>query len=107
MKTKIVFVSFCMAIAACGQSSDKKSPQEQAAATCAAEAKVLIGEKTYTLDLNALAQSAKLTGDTWQLQVPVTIEPGLRGEVKQTLVCHVRNQDGKPSVITKINFIYL
>ena len=85
----------------------QKSPQEQAVATCAAEAKVLIGEKTYNLDLTAWAQSAKLIGDTWQLQVPVTIEPGLRGEVKQTLLCHVRLQAGKPGEITKINFIFL
>lgn len=107
MRTKIVLISFCTIISACSQSGDKLTPQEQAANICAAEAKVLIGDKTYSMDQTMLTQSAKLAEDTWQLQAPVTIEPGLRGEVKQTLVCHVRNQDGKPSVITKINFIYL
>lgn len=106
MRTKIVFVSFCMAIVACGQTADKKSPQQQAADTCAKEAITLIGDKTYELDLTALTQSAKLSDDTWQVQAPVTIEPGLRGEVKQTLTCNVRLQAGKPAVVTKINFIF-
>lgn len=106
MRTKIVFVSFCMAIAACGQSADKIGPQEQAANACAAEAKVRIGEKTYEIDLPALAQSAKLADDAWQVQAPIIIEPGLRGEVKQTLSCNVRIQNGKPAEVTKINFIY-
>jgi hypothetical protein len=105
MKTKIMLVSFCMVIAAC-QSADKASPQEQAANACAAEAKIRIGEKTYELDLVALTKSAKLNADIWQVQAPITIEPGLRGEVKQTLSCDIRLQDGKPAEITSINFIF-
>lgn len=106
MNTKIVLISFCMAIAACGQSGDKASPQDQAANACAEEAKIRIGEKTYELDLAALTKSAQLNADTWQVQAPITIEPGLRGEVKQTLSCDVRLQDGKPAEVTAINFIY-
>lgn len=106
MKTKIAFITFCMAIAACGQSANNASPQQQAADACSAEAKVRIGEKTYELDLAALTQSAKLNVDAWQVQAPITIEPGLRGEVKQTLSCDVRLQTGKPAEVTAINFIY-
>ncbi len=106
MKTKIVFITFCMAIAACGHSANNASPQEQAANACAAEVKVRLGEKTYAIDLPTLTQSAKLNEDAWQVQAPITIEPGLRGEVKQTLSCNVRLQDGKPAEVTKINFVY-
>ena len=95
-----------MAIAACGQSADKTGPQDQAAAACAAEVKVRLAEKSYEIDLPTLTQSAKLIDDAWQVQAPIIIEPGLRGEVKQTLSCNVRLQDGKPGVVTKINFIY-
>ena len=59
MKTKIVFITFCMAIAACGHSANNASPQEQAANACAAEVKVRLGEKTYAIDLPTLTQSAK------------------------------------------------
>ncbi len=106
MNKRIVFITFCMAIAACGQSADNDTPQQRAAAACETEAKARIGEKTYQLDIAALAASAKAVDDGWELQAPVIIEPGLRDEVKQTLQCKVRLQQGKPDEVTYINFIF-
>jgi hypothetical protein len=80
-----------MAIAACGQSANNDTPQQRAAQACEAEAKTRIGEKTYRLDIAALA---------------IVIDPGLRDEVKQTLECKVRVQQGKPDEVTYINFIF-
>ena len=95
-----------MVIAACGQSADNDTPQQRAAVACESEAKVRIGEKTYQLDIAALAASAKPADDGWELQAPVIIDPGLRDEVKQTLECKVRIQQGKPDEVTNINFIF-
>jgi hypothetical protein len=106
MNKRIVFISFCMAIAACGQSANNDTPQQSAAAACEAEAISRIGEKTYQLDIAALAASAKMAEDVWELSVPVIINPGLRDEVKQTLECKVRVQQGKPNEVTYINFIF-
>jgi hypothetical protein len=106
MNKRIGFLSFCMVIAACGQSADNDTPQQRAALACEAEAKTRIGEKTYQLDVAALTASAKAADDGWELKAPVVIEPGLRDEVRQTLECKVRVQQGKPEEVTNINFIF-
>ncbi len=106
MDKKIIFIIFCMMIAACGKSANNDTPQQRAAAACEAEAKTRIGEKSYQLDIAALATSAKSADGSWELQAPIVIEPGLREEAKQILQCTVRIQEGKPSEVTYINFIY-
>jgi hypothetical protein len=106
MNKKIAFILFSMAIAACGNSENNQTPQQRASSACEAEAKIRLGDKTYSLDLAALSQSAKFADDSWQVQAPITIEPGLRGEEKQTLSCSIRLQDGKPAEVTTINFIF-
>lgn len=95
-----------MAIAACGKSANNDTPQQRAAVACELEAKSRIGEKTYQLDVAALAASAKPADDGWELKAPVIIDPGLRDEVQQTLECKVRVQQGKPDEVTNINFIF-
>lgn len=95
-----------MAIAACGQSANNDTPQQRAAQACEMEAKTRIGEKTYELDIAALAANAKAVEDVWEMQAPIVISPGLRDEVKQTLECKVRVQQGKPDEVTYINFIF-
>lgn len=95
-----------MAIAACGQSANNDTPQQRAAQACETEAKTRIGEKTYELDIAALAANAKAVEDVWEMQAPIVISPGLRDEVKQTLECKVRVQQGKPDEVTYINFIF-
>jgi hypothetical protein len=106
MNKKIIYIIFCLMIAACGKSANNETPQQRAAAACEAEAKTRIGEKSYQLDIAALAASAKAADGSWELQVPIVIEPGLRTEAKQILECTVRLQDGKPSEVTYINFNY-
>lgn len=106
MRKKIIFAAFCSILAACGKSAEQNTPQQQAANACATEAKARIGNKVYELDLAALTSSAKLVDGIWQLQEPITIEPGLRDEVKQNLTCEVRVQKDKPSEVTKIEFIF-
>jgi hypothetical protein len=106
MNKRIVFIAFCMAIAACGQSANNDTPQQRAAQACETEAKTRIGEKTYELDIAALAANAKAVEDVWEMQAPIVISPGLRDEVKQTLECKVRVQQGKPDEVTYINFIF-
>lgn len=101
----IVMAAICLG-ACSGGGGASNSPKERAAAACEAEAKVRIGEKTYQLDIAALAQSAQRMDDVWAMQVPIVIEPGLRDEAKQTLECKVRVQDGKPEEVTYINFIF-
>ena len=106
MRKNIIFIVFCMAIAACGKSANNQTPQQLAAAACEAEAKIRIGEKTYQIDMAALAASAKTSDGGWELNVPIVIDPGLRDEVKQTLECKVRAKDDKTLEVTDIQFIY-
>lgn len=107
MRNQILLISFCLTLAACGKGSDNVSPEAQASNACATEAKTLIGDKTYDLDLAELTKNAKLVDGVWQMQAHITIEPGLREEVKQTLICEVRVQKDKPSEVTKIEFIFI
>jgi hypothetical protein len=106
MRTKIAFITFCMIIAACGKTAVNETPQQQAAVACDTEAKSRIGEKTYQLDISVLGTSAKTTDGGWVLEAPIIINPGLRDEAKQILQCTVRTQEGKPSEVTDIQFIF-
>ena len=106
MRLPIVMMTAICLGACSGGGGASNSPKERAAAACEAEAKVRIGEKTYQIDIAALAQSAQRVDDVWAMQAPIVIEPGLRDEAKQTLECKVRVQDGKPDEVTYINFIF-
>lgn len=81
---------------------------EQAATACEAYAKGQLGDKTYQLDHAVLAKSLAPSGDGAQiLRSPITIDPGLASESKQTLECTVRFVPGKdaPDVIN-LQFIW-
>ncbi|MBP7370590.1 MAG: hypothetical protein KA902_04050 [Arenimonas sp.] len=106
MLKKILCIPFCLVLVACNSNSEQTNPQQIAAKTCADEAKVRIGDKVYELDLATLTASAKLVDGNWQMQAPITIEPGLRDEVKQNLTCEVHLQKDKPSEVIKIEFIF-
>jgi len=107
-KTLLLTVT-CLMLAACsggGAGGGNDTPQQRAVAACEAEAKTRLGEKTYQIDSAALTQSAKRADDQWDLRGPITVNPGLRDEAKQTLECRVRAQDGKAAEVTYINFIF-
>jgi len=81
---------------------------ELAATACEAFAKGQLADKTYQLDHAVLAKSLADAGGGGQiLRAPITIEPGLSSESKQTLECTVRFVDGKdtPDVIN-LQFIW-
>jgi hypothetical protein len=99
----------CLVLAACSDTASVgggDTPQQRAAAACEAEAKTRLGEKTYQIDSTALTQSAKRVDDQWDLRGPITVNPGLRDEAKQTLECRVRALNGKAAEVTYINFIF-
>ena len=84
------------------------SRNELAASACEAYAKGQLGDKTYKLDQSVLAASMKDAGDgASALSGPITIEPGLSSESKQTLECSVRFVPGKgaPDVLS-MQFIW-
>jgi len=75
---------------------------------CDAYAKQQLGDKTYKLDLAALAGSlTELSGGMQFLKAPIVIDPGLTTEAKQSLECTVRFTAGKdqPDVM-KMQFIW-
>ncbi len=79
-----------------------------AATACEVYAKGQLGDKTYKLDHAALAASMKDAGDgASRLSSPITIEPGLSSESKQSLECSVRFVAGKdaPDVLS-MQFIW-
>ena len=81
---------------------------ELAATACETYAKGQQAEKTYQLDHAALAGSLSDSGDgAHLLRAPITIDPGLSSESKQTLECTVRFVEGKdaPDVIN-LQFIW-
>ena len=90
-----------------GSGASAGGPNELAANACEAYAKGQLGEKTYQLDHAALAGSMAKSGDGNVLRGPITIDPGLSSESKQTLECTVRFLPGKdaPDVIN-LQFIW-
>lgn len=107
--TTSLIAGSCLMLSACSGSVNvggSETPQQRAAAACEAEAKTRLGEKTYQIDGAALTRSAKRADDQWDLRGPITVDPGLRDEAKQTLECRVRAQDGKAAEVTYINFIF-
>lgn len=104
MIRKSLIALFILGLTACGDSTTKQAPEQQAAAACQAEAHTRTEGKTFDLDFAALAGSAKAQDNIWEMQAPITIQPGLRDEAKQTLKCRVRLQQGKEPEIISIGF---
>ena len=104
---KLVAVVATLALlAGCGGAGGSKN--ELAASACEAYAKGQLTEKTYQLDHALLAASMAEVGDgSSSLRSPITINPGLASESKQTLECTVRFVAGKeqPDVL-KMQFIW-
>jgi hypothetical protein len=98
-----------LGIAGCGGGGGGGGGQGGLAAdACEVAAKAALGDKTFSLDKAALAGSMKAEADGSQLlKGPVTVEPGLANESKQTLECSVRFIAGKdaPDVL-RVQFIW-
>ncbi|OGT60736.1 MAG: hypothetical protein A3E01_07465 [Gammaproteobacteria bacterium RIFCSPHIGHO2_12_FULL_63_22] len=107
--TAITLLLMLMALAACSnKAGGGGSKNELAATACDAYAKGQLEDKTYQLDHAELAKSMADAGDGASLlRGPITIEPGLASESKQTLECRVRFVEGKdtPDVIN-MQFIW-
>lgn len=106
----IVMMMALMALVACSNKagSGGGSKAELAAAACDTYAKGQLEDKSYKLDDAELAKSMADAGDGASLlRAPITIEPGLSSESKQTLECRVRFVEGKdaPDVIN-MQFIW-
>jgi hypothetical protein len=102
-------VLVALGIAGCGGGGGGGGGQGGLAAqACEVEAQKALGTKTMALDKSALAASMAAQSDGSQLlKGPVTVEPGLAGESKQTLECSVRFVSGKdtPDVL-RVQFIW-
>lgn len=101
-----------LALVACskGPAPAGNTRNELAATACENYAKGQLADKTYQLDHAALAASLVDTvgGDgTQTLKAPITVDPGLSSESKQTLECTVRFVEGHdaPDVIN-LQFIW-
>lgn len=109
-----ILVCTCL-LAACGgrgsgtgSQAAVNSRNDLAATACEDYAKGQLGDKTYKLDHAVLAATMKDAGDGANaLSGPITIEPGLASESKQTLECSVRFVPGKaaPDVLS-MQFIW-
>lgn len=102
MKAIVIIVLLAL-LTACGAGDKATDKNTLAAKACEAYAKDQIGDKPYVLDRAVLAASMKDAGDgSMSLHGPITIEPGLTSELKETLECTVRFAEGKeqPDVIT-------
>ena len=105
-------VALTAILAGCGSGSSTSvavsdSKNDVAARACDAYAKSQLPDKTYQLDLVALAASMKADSDMQALSAPIVIDPGSNGEAKETLDCKVRlSADGKSADVIGINFIF-
>ena len=102
-------VLVALGIAGCGGGGDDAGGQGALAAkACDTAAKAALEGKTHALDTEAYAKTMLAQADgTHLLKGPVTIEPGLATESKQTLECSVRFTKGKeaPDVL-RVQFIW-
>src|SRR5688572_4616932 len=96
MRSCALPVLAALALAGCGGSGGADSKSTIAAKACEESARTQLGTKTFELDDAALAASMVAQPDGSQLlKGPITIEPGLAAESKQTLECNVRFVDTK------------
>lgn len=86
-----------LAMVGCGGSGGGAGGQGAAAAkACDAWARQQLVDKPYELDQAAYAATMAAQPDGSQLlKGPITIDPGLTSESKQTLECSVRFVEGK------------
>ena len=104
----VLAIAVSAVLAGCGGGGSGSSKNELAATACDVYAKGQLGDKIYKLDHAALASSLADAGDGSNfLHTPITIDPGLSSESKQTLECTVRFVPGKeqPDVL-KMQFIW-
>ena len=98
-----------LGIAGCGGGGGEAGGQgAMAAKACEDSARTTLGEKTFELDLATLGKSMAAQADGSQLlKGPITVEPGLATESKQTLECSVCFAAGKetPDVL-RVQFIW-
>jgi hypothetical protein len=97
-----------LALTACGKGGGGGGQGGLAAKACEDAARAQLGEKTFAVDLAALGDAMKAQPDGSQLlKGPITVEPGLATESKQTLECSVRFVAGKdaPDVL-RVQFIW-
>ena len=107
--TAITLLLLLTALAACSNKAGGGGSRNELAATaCDAYAKGQLEDKTYKLDHAELAKSMADAGDGASLlRGPITIEPGLASESKQTFECRVRFVEGKDSPdVINIQFIW-
>ena len=105
---RVLLALLLAALAACSQPSVGNSRNELAATACETYAKGQLAEKTYQLDHAVLAASlAEGTDGAQVLRSPITIDPGLSTESKQTLECTVRFVESReaPDVLN-LHFIW-
>jgi hypothetical protein len=109
MKLTVITLLSLATLAACSnKAGGGGSKAELAANACDTYAKSQLEDKTYKLEHAELAKSMADSGDGSSiLRGPITIEPGLASESKQTLECRVRFVEGKdaPDVIN-MQFIW-
>jgi hypothetical protein len=101
-------VLVALGIAGCGANSGPGGKGMIAAKACEESARQQLSGKTFEMDAGALAASDAAQPDGTQLlKAPITIEPGLAAESKQTLECSVRFVEGKaaPDVL-RVQFIW-
>jgi outer membrane murein-binding lipoprotein Lpp len=105
---KLFTVGAVLLLAGCaGGTGGSNSKNDIAASACETYAKTQLGDKTYKLDLKALAGSMKAEGDMQGLSAPIVVEPGTNAEAKETLDCKVRfSPDGKSADVINLNFIF-
>ena len=104
-----VVLAMVAVLAGCGggAGTGAASKNDIAASACDAYAKTKLGDKTYQLDLVALAASMKAEDDMQGLSAPIVVDPGSSGEAKETLDCKVRfSADGKTADVISMNFIF-
>lgn len=106
--TAITVLLMLMTVAACSNQAGGGSKNELAASACDTYAKSRLEDKTYQLDHAELAKSMADSGDgSAILRGPITIEPGLASESKQTLECRVRFVEGNDSPdVINMQFIW-
>jgi hypothetical protein len=100
----LILLSTTVLLAACGGAGGG-GKNDAAAKACETYAKTQLGEQTYSLDLKALAASAKPDADMFKYTSKILVNPGLPNEENQSMECTVRFSGETPEVIS-VNFTW-
>lgn len=101
-------VLVALGMVGCGGDAGPGGKGMIAAKACEESARQQLAGKTFDLDVDALAASDAAQPDgSHLLKGPITINPGLAAESKQTIECSLRFVDGKaaPDVL-RLQFIW-